>query len=195
MKNITTLLLALLLVVMPVHGGSSARFTPTDTSTITIKGTSTMHDWTMAGAAILGAIDTDPDVWKAAGEKPARVTVSIPVASIKSEHKKMDALMQEALKAKTNPEIRYEMTSAAVTKVEGDAFVVRANGKLTIAGTTRDVTMNVTAQRAGDRQYILTGETPIRLPDYGIKPPTAMLGAIKTGADVKVAFRWIVARG
>jgi hypothetical protein len=28
--------------------------------------------------------------------------------------------------------------------------------------------------------------------DYGIKPPTAMMGTIKTGNDVKVTFRWAV---
>ena len=38
----------------------------------------------------------------------------------------------------------------------------------------------------------LTGQLPIRMTDYGIKPPTAMMGTIKTGDDVKVTFRWVV---
>lgn len=198
-----TVMLMLALLVMPVHGtaADTAHFTPSkaptvkmESSEVTIKGTSSLHDWKMEGPAINGSIDTDPEAWRAIGENPATVTVSIPVASIRSEHKKMDALMQKALKAKANPEIKYEMTSATLTKVTGDAVVVRTTGKLTVAGTTRDLTMDVTATRLSDKRYVLTGEAPIRMPDYGIKPPTAMLGTITTGPDVKIVFRWVVGR-
>jgi polyisoprenoid-binding protein YceI len=196
--RLTAIVVLLTLLVLPLRGGASdkARFVPakTNTTEVTIKGTSTLHEWTMAGSTINGSIETDPTTWRVAGDKLARAVVSIPVATIKSEHKKMDALMQEALKAKTNPEIRYEVTAASVPKVTSDGFVVRTNGKLTIAGTTRDVAMDVTAKRIDDEQYSLHGSVPVRMPDYGIKPPTAMLGTIKTGADVTVTFRWVVGK-
>jgi polyisoprenoid-binding protein YceI len=184
------------LALLPIIAfAETARFTAAKAeSTITIHGTSTLHDWTMEGTAVKGNVDTDPDTWRTAGEKPAKVSVSIPVASIRSEHAKMDALMREALKAATSPDIRYDMATAALTKLTGDSFVVHTNGKLTIAGTTRDVAMDVTATRLGDGRYVLTGELPIRMADYGVKPPTAMLGTIKTGPDVKVVFRWVVGR-
>jgi polyisoprenoid-binding protein YceI len=197
-----TIALLLTLLVLPLRGGASdnVRFVPakpsakTNGTEVTIKGTSTLHEWTMEGTTINGSIETDPAAWRAAGDKLARAVVSIPVATIKSEHKKMDALMQEALKAKTNPEIRYEVTAASVPKVTSEGFVVRTTGKLTIAGTTRDVAMDVTATRIGDEQYSLQGSVPVRMPDYGIKPPTAMLGTIKTGPDVTVMFRWVVGK-
>lgn len=194
-------LLAIAAVPLLLAAAETTRFTPAKATTVkaestavTIQGTSTLHEWSMEGATINGAIDTDPESWTTPGEKPAKVTVTIPVASIRSEHAKMDALMQEALNAKTSPEIRYEMATAALTKSTGDSFVVRTTGKLTIAGTTRDVTMDVTATRLGDKRYILSGELPIRMPDYGVKPPAAMMGAIKTGPAVKVTFRWVVGR-
>jgi polyisoprenoid-binding protein YceI len=65
-------------------------------------------------------------------------------------------------------------------------------GKLTIAGVTRDVTMQISGTRDSGGMYFLTGQLPIRMSDYGIKPPTAMMGTIKTGNDVKVTFRWAV---
>src|SRR5688500_587309 len=110
----TTIAPLLTLLVMPLRGraSDSVRFVPAKPNTtdkaaqVTIKGTSTLHEWTMAGSTINGSIETDPTAWRAAGDKLARAVVSIPVASIRSEHKKMDVLMQEALKAKTNPEIR-----------------------------------------------------------------------------------------
>jgi len=201
MRHVVVALL-LTLLVLPLDGGAAdnVRFTPATSASssvateVVIQGTSTLHDWKMAGSAIDGAIETNPEAWRAAGDKPARAVVSIPVASLKSEHKKMDALMQEALKAKTNPEIRYEIGEATVTKLSAEGFVARTKGKLTIAGTTREVTIDVTARRLDDNRYVLTGEAPIRMPDYGIKPPTAMLGTVKTAPDVKVTFRWVVGR-
>jgi polyisoprenoid-binding protein YceI len=113
------------------------------------------------------------------------------VSSLKSEHKKMDQLMANALKAKTNPEIRYAMTSAVLAK-PGAPFALDTKGKLTIAGVTRDVVMQVTGTRDSGGTYMLTGKLPIRMSDYGVKAPTAMLGTIKTGNDVTVTFRWAV---
>jgi len=54
--------------------------------------------------------------------------------------------------------------------------------------------MNVTARRDGEKRYLLTGEAPIKMTDFGIAPPVTMLGTLKTGNDVKVSFRWVVDR-
>jgi polyisoprenoid-binding protein YceI len=143
----------------------------------------------MESAKISGQINAPtPDNWNA----PAKAVVTIPVTSIKSEHAKMDKLMADALKAKENPEIRFEMTSATPKKADADAFVLETKGKLTIAGVTREVTFDVQGSRNADGKYTLVGQAPIRMTQYGIKPPTAMMGTIKTGDDVKVTFRWIV---
>lgn len=182
-----------LVTTFALRAGQPARFTPAKAdNTVTIHGTSSLHEWEMKGTAIGGAIETDPELWKNAGEKPAAVTVSIPVASVRSEHDRMDRIMRDALKASANPNIRYEMLTASLVSTKGDAFIVRSNGKLTIAGVTRDVLLDVTVQRTGEHRYVLSGEAPIRMTDYGIKPPVAMMGTLKTGDDVKVAFRWIV---
>ncbi|HKO54666.1 MAG TPA: YceI family protein [Thermoanaerobaculia bacterium] len=193
MKTRTTIAAAALWAAAVVlTAGEPARFTPAGAD-VTIKGTSTIHEWQMRGATISGAIETDPESWKGDGQKSAWVRVAIPVASIRSEHERMDRLMREALKATANPQIQYEMTSASLVGSAGDAFVVRAGGKLTIAGTTRDVTMDIKVVRDGER-YVLTAETPIRMSDFGIKAPVAMMGTIKTADQVTVSFRWTVSR-
>lgn len=170
-----------------------------ESSSVTIHGTSTLHEWDVAGSTINGSIDANPDLskemnaesWKKAGDPPATVKVVIPVTSIHSESAKMDSLMQKALKAKAFPEIRYEMTGATPA---ANSSHVKSRGKLTIAGVTRDVVVDVTATRDGDSRYILTGASSIKMTDYGIKPPTAMLGTIRSGDVVKVTFRWVVER-
>jgi polyisoprenoid-binding protein YceI len=187
---------AALLIVFGIvlRAGDAVRFTPAaakSETSVTIRGTSSLHEWQMQGTTIAGVIETDPETWKIDGPKSALAKVSIPVASVRSDHDRMDRIMREALKT---PEITYEMASSSLLKMAGDSFVVRTSGKLSIAGMTRDVALDVTVQRSGERRYVLTGQTPIRMTDYGIKPPVAMMGTLKTGNDVTVAFRWVLDR-
>lgn len=181
--------LVILTLALAALAASAERFTPAKGSAVRIEGTSTLHEWTMEGTTINGQISAPtPDNWNA----PAKAVVVIPVTSIKSEHSKMDKLMAEALKAGTNPEIRFELLEATPQQKNSEAFVLATKGKLTIAGVTRDIAMNVQATRNADGRYTLSGTAPIRMTQFGIKPPTAMMNTIKTGDDVKVTFRWVV---
>jgi len=196
MKIRTAILtIAFTAAALAARAGQPARFTPAKVeTTVTIKGTSSLHEWEMNGTTIAGTIETDPEAWKTEGQKTANATITIPVKSIRSQHDRMDRIMADALKAGSNPEIRYTMTSAALLKNLGDSFVVRTNGKLSIAGTTRDITLDVTVKPAGGNRYTLTAQTPLKMTDFGIKPPVAMMGTLKTGDQITVAFRWVVDR-
>ena len=188
MKGMLTIVV-LILAAATVASGD--RYTGASDSLIQVDGTSTLHAWTMRTSSIQGEISApNPSNWNA----PARAAVTVPVASLKSEHEKMDKLMAEALKAKAHPEIRYEMLEATPESANDAKFVLKTRGRLTIAGVTREVAMDVQGTRIGDGRYTLTGHTPIRMTHYGVKPPTAMLNTIRTGDDVKVTFRWTVGR-
>lgn len=178
MKRTLAITLTLALAAL---AASAERYAPATGSLIRIEGTSTLHAWTMEGAAINGQIDP----------ATTNAVVTIPVTSIKSEHAKMDKLMAEALKAKQHPEIRYELVEATPV-TNPNTFVMKTRGKLTIAGVTREIAMDVQGTRNADGRYILTGQAPVKMTSFGIKPPVAMLGTIKTGDDVKVTFRWVV---
>ncbi len=119
MKKTTAILL--LLLALAAFAASAERFAGTNGSVVKVEGTSTLHNWTMQSTTIKGEISAPtPDNWNA----PAKAVVTIPVTSIKSEHAKMDKLMAEALKAKTNPDIRFEMTSATPQNVTANALMV-----------------------------------------------------------------------
>ena len=175
--------LAIVTLALAALAASAERFTPATGSSIKVEGTSTLHEWKMESEAIDGSLDSNA---------PAAV-VTIPVTSLKSTHSKMDKLMAEALKAKAHPQIRYELTEANVP-ANAASFTVKTKGKLTIAGVTRDLVMDVQGARQSDGKYVLTGTAPVKMTTFGIKPPTAMMGTIKTGDDVKVTFRWVVAK-
>jgi polyisoprenoid-binding protein YceI len=177
------------ILALAALAASADRYAATTGSLVRIEGTSTLHAWTMEGSTIQGQIvSSAPDQWTS----PPNAVVTIPVASLKSEHAKMDKLMAEALNAKKHPEIRFELTGATPIKAGLESFIVKTHGKLTIAGQTREVTLDVQGSRNRDGRYTLTGQTPIKMTAFGITPPKAMLNTIRTGDDVKVTFRWIV---
>jgi polyisoprenoid-binding protein YceI len=189
MKRNLAIVLVLALAAYAPFSASADKFLGTNGSVVRVEGTSTVHDWKMEGATISGQINAPtPDNWNA----PANAVVTIPVASIKSEHAKMDKLMADALKAKDHPQIRFEMTEATPQRASAEAFVLKTKGKLTIAGVTRDVAFDVQGSRNPDGRYTLAGQTPIKMTQFGITPPKAMMNTIKTGDDVKVTFRWVV---
>lgn len=197
----TRLLLALMAVATLAAATERARFTPDAASGIEITGSSTLHEWKMEGKTIAGAIDIAPEVaadptraesWKS--DKPALVTVTIPVAGLKSEHAKMDSVMLAAMKAKQYPEVKYELTQATPGKGTAESFLVHTKGRLTIAGVTREIEMDVTAAKSGAKRYVISGQAPMTMSSFGIKPPTAMFGTIRSGDAVNVNFRWVVDR-
>jgi hypothetical protein len=61
-----------------------------------------------------------------------------------------------------------------------------------VAGTTRRVEVTAQGQPLGGGRYRFTGSVPIVMSQFGIDPPTAMLGAMRTGDRVTVHYNVIL---
>jgi hypothetical protein len=85
-------------------------------------------------------------------------------------------IVNEVLKTSSFPEIRFVSTS--VTPSDGG---FRVTGELTLHGQTRPLT--VQSRPEGGKQV---AKIEINQPDYGIKPYSAMLGALKIKPTVTV---------
>lgn len=88
-----------------------------------------------------------------------------------------DAIVGEVLRAERFPEIRF--ASTAVKKARDGGYDVV--GKLTLTGTTRDVSFAVAPQ--GER---LLTDVPLEQPLFGIRPYSALFGAIRVQPRVIV---------
>lgn len=93
------------------------------------------------------------------------------------DKKKIESNIQkDVLHSKKHPEIRFVSTS--VTR-DGDRATI--TGDLTLHGKTKSIT--ATATKKGERWET---EVSIHQPDYGIKPYSAMLGALKVQSTLRV---------
>lgn len=183
----------LALVASMAGAQETAKVPVSPDSKIWIDGTSNLHDWSCKATQLDATVELDASaaarVAAAAPKALKRVEVKIPVRSLKCNHGGMDGNVYKALKADDDPEISYIMASFDAAPSEGaDSFVVHAVGTLTIAGKENKIDMDVTATRLPDGTVKATGMVPVKMTDYGIKPPTAIFGRLKTGDEVKVNF-------
>ena len=162
--------------------------------TVTVDGTSTLHDWSVRATALRGSLDLPAGFL--AGETSAvpAARFTLPVRSLQSQHEKMNKLMWEALDAAKHPDLTFALDSARLQGAGGSSAKVEVKGALTVAGVARPVTLVLDVRRDGDR-LVASGELPLKMSDYGIKPPTAMMGAVRTGDAVRVKIETTLAPG
>jgi polyisoprenoid-binding protein YceI len=171
----------------------TARVAVAPDSKLWIEGTSNLHGWSCKATTLEAAVELDAatanEVAVAPPKSLKRVQVKVPVKSIKCGHGGMDDNLYKALKADESPDISYIMATFDAAPGEAkDSFTLHTVGTLTVAGKENNLTMDVIATRMPDGTVKATGMVPIKMTDYGIKPPTAIFGRLKTGDEVKINF-------
>ncbi|MFY0607112.1 MAG: YceI family protein [Cyclobacteriaceae bacterium] len=143
---------------------------------ITVLGTSSVHDW-----------ESDVTKFSISGnmgvETINNLKVVIPVISIESGKDIMNDKTFEALKHKKHPNLIFESAQLAL---EGSN--VAGEGELTIAGVTKTISIQGQIVSQTTTQANIQGKVDLKMSDYGIEPPTAMFGSLKTGNEVTIQF-------
>jgi polyisoprenoid-binding protein YceI len=100
----------------------------------------------------------------------------------------MDGKTYEALRADNYPNITFKLDQINKLSKSGDKYEVAASGYLNIAGTTNKIEMCVHAKVGEDGSVSFSGSKKLKMTDYKIKPPTALMGTLTTGDEVEIAF-------
>jgi polyisoprenoid-binding protein YceI len=151
-------------------------------SVITINGTSNLHDWKSKAEQING------ELVLSGNDQVKSFKLDIPVKSIKSGEKIMDSKTYETFDANKHPNIAFRLTDITNLQISGDNVNVVFNGNLTMAGTTRKVAIKANGKNTKQGTYIFNGNVPLKMTDFQMKPPTALLGALKVGDGIKLEF-------
>ena len=152
-------------------------------SKITVEGTSTFHDWyseflKMKGRANINVGDNKiTDI--------SDLVLEIFVESFESGKNGMEKNAREALRESKFPMIQFALTR--LEKIDSDEIL--GLGLLTIAGATRDVSMNVGYSTSDEDIIVFEGSLELNMTDFEIDPPTALLGTIKTGDPVSIHYK------
>ena len=195
-KSLTSLALTALFAIAGSAHAQSVRLAVGPDSKLWIEGGSNLHDWSCKASAIEAAIDVDETFIKTTAVSATslkKVQVKVPVRNLKCGNGKMDNNLYKALKADDAPEIGYILgTFDVVPGATTDSFTVKAVGALSVAGTEKTVNMDVTAVRLPDGGVRAEGALPLLMTDFGVKPPTALLGTLRTDNKITVKFSLLV---
>jgi len=155
---------------------------------VSVAGTSTLTDWEVSCTEVL--------------DVPAQISFNPPSGTIdnfsfKVPVKKMDggrgASMNDkivaAFQADEHPFIQFQQTAPSQITTNGNSYTIQSNGTLTMAGTSKSVTVNTTASIEGDK-LVLKGNKELKMTDFDITPPSAMFGQIVTNDDIVVNFEF-----
>jgi polyisoprenoid-binding protein YceI len=154
-----------------------------------LSGTSTLHKWAMEaktfdGEATFGFGLTN----KRELTSLTALTFSLDVQNLKSDEKALDRNAYKALKSNEYKDIYYKLSSAKVLFEKENNYKIKTDGSLSIAGVTKEVTMDVYCVVNPDATIRCTGSDKLNMSDYQVKPPSFMLGAMKTGDAITLDF-------
>jgi hypothetical protein len=185
---------ALSLAVALAAGGPAVAQSPLaiESGKVAIAGNSNVHTWTAATDKVrvtrarIAPAAAGADLWETA-LKPGVIEafeIAIPAASLSSPKGDLDKNMHKALKVTEHADITFKLV-----RFETPA---RAIGVLRIAGVEKEVALDVTTKRTGT-SLAVNGRVDLLMTDYGIAPPKAMLGMLKTDPKVTITFETVLA--
>ena len=165
---------------------------PVKSVNMKLSGTSTLHKWDMNAHSFTGNAQFGFNPANAAELTSIEsLSFSLPVINLKSKDKKLDNNAYKALKSGAYSNIVYKLTSAYIEPTTGNRYLVKTTGKLSIAGVTNIVDMNVYCVVNKDATITCTGSENLKMTDYEVKPPSFMMGAMKTGNDITLDFTMV----
>ena len=183
-RSISSLLVVTLLLGITAIAQEAAAQSPykvITTSQIKVSGTSNLHDWDMSANNF--ACEGDFTVSNGILKDLSSMTFTLPVTSLKSKEKLMDTRAYKALNAEKFKTITFKLTDATVVPQQK---IIKATGNLTISGVTKPVTIQSTYVVNEDGSITCKGSKAIKMSSHGMKAPSFMMGALKTGDDVTI---------
>lgn len=150
---------------------------------MSIEGTSTLHDWVSSVDQLTAKAEIEISNNKLVSIP--MLQVRIPVKGIKSTKGKiMDNKTYNALKADDHPTIQFQLNKITLQATNQ----LLASGQLTIAGKAKSVEFPVEYTTQSNQKIQFKGAYTLKMTDYNMDPPTALMGSIKTGDEVTVRF-------
>jgi hypothetical protein len=151
---------------------------------MTVKGTSSLHDWESEVEKVecKGFYTLEED--QLADVK--NVVVKIPVTSIKStKGKMMDNKTYDAFNYEKHPYIIFTLNTKKISK---ENSTIDLKGVLAMAGTSKPIDVELNYKILPNGELKITGSKNLRMTNFKMEPPTAMMGTIKVGDEVVITF-------
>ncbi|SFZ92430.1 Polyisoprenoid-binding protein YceI [Flaviramulus basaltis] len=179
-------LIALLLIMPNLFQAQEFNLNNTESS-LKVFGTSSLHDWHIDaenknGKIVFKNIET--------GELD-KCDFTVVVESLKSGKKSMDKNTYKALNTDDYKTITFKLQEVKeIVKKGTGKFLIKSAGYLTITSVKKLIPIEFNIEII-EGKIILLGEKTIKMTDFNVEPPKALLGTITTGDEVTIKFKTI----
>ncbi|APZ44820.1 hypothetical protein BW723_00290 [Polaribacter reichenbachii] len=157
-------------------------------SSLIIYGTSNIHDWEIDAENQTGilAIETANKL------QIKKLNIVLEVEGLKSGKGGMDKNTYKALNLKKHTTIEFQfLNTEEVSELKNGSYTFKTKGNLKISGVTKMISLEFILNKKDD-EVKLVGEKTIKMTDFNVDPPKALLGTIKTGDEVTIKFNTIL---
>ena len=189
---------AALVMLLPALAASPRRDTPLDlqpASRLWVAGTSTVRAFQCQAAAFDAKVESsgaDAVAAVLAGEKAvSTVEVRVPAEKLDCRNGTMNEHMRKALKAKEFPTVVFRAASYDLARTS-DSVAVTLNGSLTLGGVEKPITVKAVAKPGDNGTLVVSGTREVRMTEFGLKPPSLMLGTMKVDEKLTVGFEVVL---
>ena len=129
----------------------------------------------------------------------ANARLKLTTTNLDCGHKVMNKDLYETLRAKEYPQISITLLQARIPAEPQQRLVsfnqwmnIDAFTRITIAGQDKRVHIPVKGRRIEGDRFHFTGEISLNMTDFGLTPPTAMLGLIKVNDKITINLDLVV---
>ena len=176
--------------ILPLIAASSITPVRFDSeSRVWVDGTSTVRSYSCRATQVSGAVQGEGTLSLAQLEATVRgAEVNVPVASLECGNATMNSHLRNALKASEHPTIRFQLDTHSVTAASEAAGTAQIGGRLRIAGQEKPFTVEATVTREANGAVRVVGSKEILMTQFGVRPPSLMLGTMKVRDPVVINF-------
>lgn len=165
---------------------------------LAIDGTSTVRDFTCEAKGVEARFTPGEAGGALTLEQLAgalrEVRLEIPTGKLDCANGTMNEHMHSALLMSQHPTIRFRMSDYEAGDAKDGQVPLRIRGELSMAGVTRPIALVARATPAPEGRLRVQGRYLLRMTDWGVRPPTLMLGAMKVGDSVVIRFDFALGR-
>ncbi len=193
---VTCLLLAVFTTtaIMDEAFSRQTTYIPEEVSKLWIEGRSNINEFECLANKYFGEAtlfdDPNPDFLQDVNSR-LFLKVEIRVDGFECGRSRMNRDLQQALKSDEFPEIVFMFDNATMLngpQEDDDAFEIEVHGSLTVAGNTKNIRFITKAYYLEHSKVRAIGRTTIRMSDFGVEPPTALMGLVKADDELAVNF-------
>jgi len=152
------------------------------------------HNPTIGIRTFSGEVDFDPETLAGSGFRLKIQASSLGVLDDISDkdRREIEKMMNDkVLDTTNNPEIVYEVSTVAITRVEDALYSATLNGLLKFHGVSQAQPITARIAVFGD-MLRASGKFSLMQSDYGIKPITVAGGALKVKDELQFSFEMVL---